>query len=74
MPADCIKTQIELAAVAAPGGLVPDLAVFARTARGLVASGGPGELFRGMAPRLADKVPGTMVHAWLYSSPAAALV
>lgn len=62
MPADCVKTQIELAAVAAPGGLLPDLAMFFATARSMVRSGGPGALFRGMGPRLADKVPGTMVR------------
>ena len=61
MPADCVKTQIELSAVRAPGGLLPDLALFGGTARSLIRHGGVGALFRGMGPRLADKVPSTMV-------------
>ena len=63
MPADCVKTRIELSVVRAPGGLLPDLALFFGTARAMVASGGVGALFRGMGPRLADKVPSTMVRS-----------
>jgi hypothetical protein len=68
MPADCVKTRIELSAVKAPGGLLPDLALFFGTARAMLADGGVGALFRGMGPRLADKVPSTMVSCCLPAS------
>lgn len=62
MPADCVKMRIELSGVTPRAGLLPSLALFLGTARAMVRQGGPGALFTGMAPRLADKVPATMVY------------
>ncbi|KAK9915977.1 hypothetical protein WJX75_006833 [Coccomyxa subellipsoidea] len=64
MPADCVKMRIELSGVTPRGGVLPSLALFLGTARAMVRQGGLGALFVGMGPRLADKVPGTVVY-WL---------
>ncbi|KAK9809175.1 hypothetical protein WJX72_010841 [[Myrmecia] bisecta] len=64
MPSDCIKTRIEMSAVAPPKGLVPGARNFMAVGRGLVAANGPKSLFVGLVPRLAEKVPSTMVY-WL---------
>ena len=56
MPADCIKTVLELDPTPEPAGLVAGGFRFLATGRAMVAQGGPGALFVGMAPRLAEKV------------------
>ena len=62
MPADCVKMRIELSGVTPRAGVLPSLALFMGTARAMVRQGGLGALFVGMGPRLADKVPGTVVY------------
>lgn len=66
MPLDVVKTRMEVAPLLVPrrspcfGGL----RAFTATGRALVAARGPGALFSGLAPRLAAKVPGSVVY-WL---------
>lgn len=64
MPCDCVKMRIELSGATPRSGLLPSMALFLSTARAMVRQGGLGSLYVGMAPRLADKVPSTMVY-WL---------
>ena len=56
MPADCIKTVLELDPTPEPAGLLAGAFHFLSTGRAMVAKGGPGALFVGMVPRLAEKV------------------
>lgn len=71
MPCDCIQTVMETSAhaVHAPaaagrgaGSAAAGVAAFIATGRRLVAAQGPAALLRGMGPRLAEKVPGTMFY------------
>ena len=56
MPTDCIKTVLELDPTPEPHGLLLGAVHVLSTGRAMVAKGGPGALFVGMAPRLAEKV------------------
>ena len=56
MPTDCIKTVLELDPTPEPNGLLLGGIHVLATGRAMVAKGGPGALFVGMAPRLAEKV------------------
>ncbi|KAK9821778.1 hypothetical protein WJX81_000955 [Elliptochloris bilobata] len=76
MPLDVVKTRMEVAPLlglkpcfkphptAAPGALLAGLREFGATGHALVAAQGPGALFSGLAPRLAGRVPGSIVY-WL---------
>ena len=64
MPADCIKLRMALAPAGGGLGVAHGLVQFVRTGRGLVAVGGVGSLFVGCVPRMAEKVPSTMLY-WL---------
>jgi hypothetical protein len=56
MPFDVVKTYMQTHPASGAG-----LAGFAATARQLVARGGPGALWVGLAPRLMHQVPGACV-------------
>ncbi len=56
MPADCVKTVLEMDTAGHSRGLLADGAHFAATGRAMVARGGPSALFVGMGPRLAETV------------------
>ena len=67
MPCDVIKTRMDLCPPmhCPPGGgsLLCNIRAFFDTGRQLVAAGGgPGALFVGVAPRLLQTVPSTMVY------------
>ena len=66
MPCDVIKTRMDLAPPACPpggAGLLCSARAFVDTGRQLVAAGGgPRALFVGVAPRLLQTVPSTMVY------------
>lgn len=62
MPADCIKTRLELSSVAPPKGVVRNAVHFFRTGKEMAVQKGFGALFVGMTPRLAEKVPSTMLY------------
>ncbi len=65
MPLDVVKTRMEVAPLLVPrSALFGGLRAFTATGRRLVAARGPGVLFSGLAPRLAAKVPGSIVY-WL---------
>jgi len=70
MPLDVVKTRMEVAPLAlggrggGAGGALGGLRAFGATGRALVAARGPGALFAGLAPRLAGRVPGSVVY-WL---------
>lgn len=61
MPMDCIKTRLELLPPPGPGARA-SAAQFVGVAKGMAASGGHRAFFRGMAPRLAEKVPSSMMY------------
>ena len=56
MPADCVKTVLEMETGGAARGPLGDAGHFVATARGMLQRGGPGALFIGMGPRLAETV------------------
>ena len=56
MPADCVKTVLEMETSGAARGPLGDAWHFMATARGMLQRGGPGALFIGMGPRLAETV------------------
>lgn len=66
MPCDTIKTRMDLlppTCAAGKGGLLHSARAFFDTGRQLAAAGGgPGALFVGVAPRLLQTVPSTMVY------------
>lgn len=66
MPCDTIKTRMDLRPPPCPtgaGGLLCNVRTFLDTGRQLVAAGGGlGALFVGVAPRLLQTVPSTMVY------------
>lgn len=65
MPCDVIKTRMDLAPRCAPGapGLLCSARAFLETGRQLAAAGGgPQALFVGLAPRLLQTVPSTMLY------------
>ena len=63
MPADCIKLKLELSSAPVPHGLRESVGQFFGTGRSIASGpGGPSALFRGMGPRLAEKVPSTMIY------------
>ena len=64
MPADCIKTRLELTATRSGGGILTNLALFMSTARGMVKQEGLQSMFVGMGPRLACSIPSAMLY-WL---------
>ena len=64
MPADCIKTRLELTATRSGGGVLTNAALFMRTARGMVKQEGPQSMFVGIGPRLACAIPSAMEY-WL---------
>ena len=64
MPADCIKTRLELTATRSGGGVLTSLALIMGTARGMVRQEGLQSLFVGMGPRLACSIPSAMLY-WL---------
>ena len=64
MPADCIKTRLELTATRSGGGVLTSLALIMSTARGMVRQEGLQSLFVGMGPRLACSIPSAMLY-WL---------
>ena len=64
MPADCIKTRLELTATRSSGGILTNLALFMSTARGMVRQEGLQSMFVGMGPRLVCSIPSAMVY-WL---------
>ncbi|KIY98004.1 hypothetical protein MNEG_9959 [Monoraphidium neglectum] len=59
MPFDVVKTYMQVNPSCSGG-----LGGFAATARQLVAQGGPGALWLGLAPRLAHQVPGACICWW----------
>ena len=62
MPADCVKTVLEMETAVASRGPLADAGHFAATGRAMLERGGPGALFIGMGPRLAETVGGFMMH------------
>ena len=62
MPADCIKTQMELGAKRPPPGLLKGSVAFFKTGRVMWATKGPRSMFIGMTPRLLENVPSTMFY------------
>ena len=62
MPADCIKTRMELGATRPPPGLLRGSAAFVRTGRVMLAERGLRSMFVGVAPRLLENVPSTMFY------------
>ena len=64
MPADCIKTRLELTATRCNSGVLTNVALFMRTARSMVQQEGLQSMFVGMGPRLACAIPSAMVY-WL---------
>ena len=62
MPADCIKTQMELGSTRPPSGLLRGSAAFFRTGRTMWADKGARSMFIGMTPRLLENVPSTMFY------------
>jgi solute carrier family 25 S-adenosylmethionine transporter 26 len=63
MPADCIKLKLELSSAPVAHGVRESVAQFFWTGRRIAAGpGGASALFRGMGPRLAEKVPSTMIY------------
>ena len=63
MPADCIKLKLELSSAPVAHGVRESVAQFFGTGRRIAAGpGGASALFRGMGPRLAEKVPSTMIY------------
>jgi hypothetical protein len=62
MPADCIKTRLELSVVPPPKGAARNAVHFFQTGREMVAQKGLGALFVGMTPRLVEKVPSTVLY------------
>jgi len=67
MPPDCIKTVMETGggvAAAPASGVLGSSRAFAATGRQLVKHHGLGGLFMGLAPRLVESVPSTMLY-WL---------
>ncbi len=62
---DVIKTHMQVnAAGAIGGGVAAQAAAFWATGRVMVAAGGPGALFVGLLPRLAQQVPSSTVCWW----------
>jgi hypothetical protein len=65
MPFDVIKTYMQThCAEAAATGAAGQVAAFVATGRRMVALGGPGALFVGLAPRLIQQVPSTTICWW----------
>ena len=64
MPADCIKTRLELTATRSGGGIRTSVALFMSTAQSMVKQEGLQSMFVGMGPRLACAIPSAMVY-WL---------
>ena len=72
MPLDVVKTRMEVAPLlglractaGGPSALLRGLREFGATGHALVAERGPGALYAGLAPRLAGRVPGSVVY-WL---------
>jgi hypothetical protein len=65
MPCDTIQVVMETTAVpTGRRGAAASAAAFVATGRRLVAEHGPGGLFTGAAPRLAERVPSTALY-WL---------
>ena len=64
MPADCIKTRLELTATRSGGSIFTNLALIMSTARGMVRQEGLKSMFVGMGPRLACAIPSAMLY-WL---------
>ncbi len=62
MPADCIKTQMELGATRPPPGLLKGSLAFFKTGRTMWVEKGAGSMFIGMTPRLLENVPSTMFY------------
>ena len=62
MPADCVKLRLELSSAPVAHGVRASVSQFVGTARGMAATGGAPAFFRGLTPRLAEKVPSTMVY------------
>ena len=62
MPADCVKLRLELSSAPVAHGVRASVAQFVGTARGMATTGGAPAFFRGLTPRLAEKVPSTMVY------------
>jgi len=56
MPADCVKTVLEMETGGAARGPLGDAGHFVATAHGMLQRGGPGALFIGMGPRLVETV------------------
>lgn len=64
MPADCIKTRLELTATRTQGGVLTNLGLIMGTARTMIKQEGLQSMFVGMGPRLAHAIPSAMVY-WL---------
>ena len=64
MPADCIKTRLELTATRSAGGVLTNVRLFMRTARSMVKEEGLQSMYVGIGPRLAGAIPSAMVY-WL---------
>lgn len=63
MPADCIKLKLELSSAPVAAGVCESVGQFFGTGKAIATGpGGPSALFRGMGPRLAEKVPSTMIY------------
>ena len=63
MPADCIKLKLELSSAPVTAGIRESVGQFFGTGTAIATGpGGPSALFRGMGPRLAEKVPSTMIY------------
>ena len=68
MPADCIKTRMELGATRPPPGLIPGSVAFFKTGRQMLAERGLRCMFTGITPRLLENVPSTMFYWVLVAS------
>jgi hypothetical protein len=64
MPADCIKTRLELTATRTQSGILTNLGLFMGTARTMIKQEGLQSMFVGMGPRLAHAIPSAMLY-WL---------
>lgn len=62
MPADCIKTQMELGSTRPPPGLLKGSLAFFKTGKTMWVEKGAGSMFIGMTPRLLENVPSTMFY------------
>lgn len=62
MPADCIKTRLELGSARPPSGLINGSVTFFTTGRQMLADTGLRSMFVGLTPRLLENVPSTMFY------------